>query len=162
MFADGAKFRSSRAQNEMSAIPALPKSDAGFLEDFLRLNIFQQLAITFLVMFFNRRNASELFGEFVEAFLISLTSHARIHVRPLEIFTFRRMKKIFFQTAQLTESLEPKFCMFLFIFGSLEEECGNLFATVFLGDGSIIGVFIARLRFSREGLTKIFFSFGAG
>lgn len=64
MRADGADFRSARADNEVAALPALPHNDFALLEDFLHFDVVQELEITFFVVLFDGADTAELSGEF--------------------------------------------------------------------------------------------------
>ena len=107
--ADGADVGRGGANDDMTAVAALPDLNAGFFEDFLRLDVFQKRAVTFFVVLFDSGDATELFSEFGKAFLFSLARHTGIHVSPLEIFTFGGVHEIFSGIAEFAERLEPKF-----------------------------------------------------
>ena len=65
------------------------------------------------------------------------------------------------RAAQLAQLLEPELGVLLLVLGGLEEERADLLKALFLGGGSKIGVFIARLGFARKGLPEVLFGLGA-
>ena len=72
------------------------------------------------------------------------------------------MQQIVRRGSQLAELLEPELRVLLFVFGGLEEDRRDLLIAFLFGGGGEIGVFVSRLGFAREGLSKILFGLGAG
>ena len=48
------------------------------------------------------------------------------------------------------QELKPDLSMFLFVFGSFQEQARDLFIAIFLGLRRVIGVFVARLGLARK------------
>ena len=61
----------------------------------------------------------------------------------------------------VVEAFEPEFRVLFFVFGSFEEDFGDLFEAVFLRLRSVVGVFIASLGFAGESGLEVGFCFGA-
>ena len=66
------------------------------------------------------------------------------------------MKKIFGGVAKLTQCLEPKLCVLLFVFCRLQKDCRDLLVARLLCDGREIRIFVSCLRFPRERFPEIF------
>ena len=162
MRADGADFRSFFAYDHMSAVAAFPDVDARLLcEYFVVFDICGEREISFLVSLFNRRNAAEFLREFVEALFVGHFREFGVHIRPFLVFAGRRRFEVFERAAYAAEFFEPKFCVFLFVVGSLVEERRYLLVALFFGFGSEIGILVARLTFAGEGIPEIGLGFTA-
>ena len=69
----------------------------------------------------------------MESLLISFTSHAVIHIRPLGVLAFSSMEQVFGGIAQLAQRLEPQLGVLHLILCSMQEQSSNLLVTGFLG-----------------------------
>ena len=87
MVADGALLGSLLADDDMSAVGALPDYVVVFREHAFLINIVEQLTIALLMLLLNLGYSLELLGNLVEALLTGLLSHTGIHVCPLEVLT---------------------------------------------------------------------------
>ena len=105
----------------------------------------------------------ELLGNLLEAFLFGLPGHSVIHIRPLVILSVGGFGQILYGGADATaaEVLEPDLGVFLFIIGRLFKDLGDLDIAVFLGLGSKVGVLVAGLGFTGEGLLEVLLGLGS-
>lgn len=69
MLADGADIRGCRADNNMSAVAALPDGDAALGKDLQGFHVVQELAAALLMHLLNGGHAPELLGQLMEALL---------------------------------------------------------------------------------------------
>ena len=157
-----AKLRSLNAHHQVAAVTAFPQSNTALFEDRLGLHVVQKLAITLFVSLLDGSNAAELLSQLMEAFLIGFTSHAVIHVSPLVVFALGCMQQVLSSIAQLTQCLEPQLGVFLFVLGSLQEQGSDLLEACLLGNGGKVGVLVAGLGLTGEGLPQILLSLGTG
>ena len=88
MVAGRTYFRSLGSDDDMSAVAAFPDLDFGFLEYSLCFNILQQRSVSFLMMFLDRADQSELLSQFRETFLISSLGETFIQICPFIVFAF--------------------------------------------------------------------------
>ena len=135
MLADRADLRSLGSYYDMSAVTTLPDGNAALLKYLHSLDVAQQLAVALLVHLLNGSYATELFSQIMESFLVSLTGHAVIHIRPLGILALSGMEQVLGSIAQLAQSLEPQLGVFLLVLSGVEEQCGDLLVAGLLGDG---------------------------
>ena len=119
MLANGANLRCVGANVHMTAVTAFPNNLFVLCENGDGFHILQKRTVAFFVGFFDSGNATELFCERMEAFFIRFSCHTFVHIGPFVVFTFSSVEKVFSGIAKLAESLEPKLCVFLFIFRSL-------------------------------------------
>ena len=87
MSAYRADIRSLGADNDVSAVAALPDLDLALLEDLLGLNVLEQLAVALLMGLLDCSHAAELFGKDMEALCVSGLGETVIHVGPLVVLT---------------------------------------------------------------------------
>ena len=147
MLADRADLRSLGSYYDMSAVTTLPDGNAALLKYLHRLDVAQQLAVALLVHLLNGSYATELFSQIMESFLVSLTGHAVIHIRPLGILALGSMEQVLGGIAQLAQSFEPQFSVLLLVLCSMQEQRGNLLVARLLGNRGKVGVLIPCLRF---------------
>ena len=133
MLADRANLGSLGSNDQVAAVTALPHSNAALLKDGHGLHVAQQLAVALLVGLLNGSYATELFSQIMESLLISFTSHAVIHIRPLGVLTFSSMEQVLGSIAQLAQSFEPQLGVLHLVLCSMQEQSGNLLVTGFLG-----------------------------
>ena len=133
MLADRAVLRSLGSYYDMSAVTALPDGNAALLKHLHSLHVAQKLAVALLVHLLNGSYATELFSQIMESFLISFTSHAVIHIRPLGVLTFSSMEQVLGSIAQLAQSFELQLGVLHLVLCSMQEQSSNLLVTGFLG-----------------------------
>lgn len=160
MLADRTDLRSLGSYYDMSAVTALPDGNAALLKHLHGLHVAQKLAVALLVHLLDGSYATELFSQIMESFLISFTSHAVIHIRPLGVLTFSSMEQVLGSIAQLTQSFEPQFGVLLLVLCSMQEQSGNLLVTGFFGYRSKVSILIAGLRFSSKSFPQILLGLG--
>ena len=160
MLADRADLRSLGSYYDMSAVTALPDGNAALLKHLHGLHVAQKLAVALLVHLLNGSYATELFSQIMESFLVSLTGHAVIHIRPLGVLAFGSMEKVLGSIAQLAQSFEPQFSVLLLVLCSMQEQSGNLLVTGFFGYGSKVSILVAGLRFPSKSFPQILLGLG--
>lgn len=157
----GAHVGSLDSDRDVSAITAFPDSHSALLENLLCLHVSEQSAVSLFVPLLYRSNSAELLCQILESFLVGFFRHTRIHIGPFIALAFRGMEKVFRGISYLSESPEPKFCVFFLVVCRLQEESRDLFKTRLTSYFREIGILIARLRFACERLEKILFGLGS-
>ena len=140
MGADGANSGCLFADDDVAAVTALPYCIAVFREDELAFDVGEQFAIAVFVSFFDGSDHFEELGDVIEAFFASFFRKRGIHIGPFVVFALSCVEEVF---------------------GSFEEDFGDLFEAVFLRLRSVVGVFIASLGFAGESGLEVGFCFGA-
>ena len=138
------------ADDQVAAVPALPHGLASLLKDGFHLHIVEQLAIALLMGLFNGGNRTEPGGQLHKALFLRFLGEGSIHIRPLVVFTLRRMKQVGGGIAQLAQGFEPKFSVFFFVVGGLFKDLRDLLIALLAGYAGKVGVLVARLGFTRK------------
>ncbi len=115
MSANGADFRRLSAHYDMAAVAAFPNLDLALGKDGGRLHVFEQSAVSLLMMLFDCGYHAEFMRELVEALLLRSFGKAFLHICPLVVLALGSSGKIFAGIADSFKLLEPHFCMFLFV-----------------------------------------------
>ena len=155
METDGAGVRGFGADDNVTTVAAFPDADAALAEYLCNLDVVQQCTVALLVVLLDGSDTPELLGEFVETLLIGFASKGVVHVCPFVVLTFGSMQQVLSGGAYTTQVLEPEFGMLLFVVGSFQEEGGDLFVTVLLGDRGKVGVLVACHTFSSKGSFEV-------
>ena len=163
MGADGANSGCLFADDDVAAVTALPYCIAVFREDELAFDVGEQFAIAVFVSFFDGTDHFEELGDVIEAFFASFFRKRGIHIGPFVVFALSCVEEVFGSRRDfvVVEAFEPEFRVLFFVFGSFEEDFGDLFEAVFLRLRSVVGVFIASLGFAGESGLEVGFCFGA-
>ena len=134
MVADGALLGSSFADYDMAAVRALPDTITFAGEDYLVLDVLQQLAVTLFMMFLDRADHGKLSCNLDKALFFRLFRHAGVHIRPLSILACSGVCEVGCGVADLTsvEVFVPKLRMLFLVGCSLLENLTDLYETVFL------------------------------
>ena len=142
--ANWANLWSLLAYYDVTAVRALPDAIAITRENYLVLNVLQELAITLLVVLLNLSYHLELSGNLVEALLTSLFSHAFVHLCPLAMLTLGSSQKVLFCTLDGTalQVLEPQLSVLLLVGSSLLEDVSYLNITILLSLACEVCIFI--------------------
>ncbi len=162
MCADGADLRGFSADNDMTAVAALPHLDLALGKDFGSFKIVKQGAVTLFMVLFDCGNHAELCSQCGEALLFGCFGKALIHIRPLVVLTLGGCGEVRGGIANSLELFEPHLCVFFFVIGGFQEQGCHLLIAFLLGDGGKVGIFIARLRLTGKGGLKILFGLRAG
>ena len=112
----------------MTAVAALPDAIAVAREHYAVLDILQELAIALLVVLLDCTYATHSGSNLCEAFLVSLLSHAIVHVGPLEVLASSSVLQVLYGILDSTtlQILEPHLCVLLLVLRCLLEESCNL------------------------------------
>ena len=140
---DGADLGGFSADDDVTAVAALPDADTALAEDLGGLHVVQQGTVAFLVVLLDGRDGPELLGQLVESLLVGFAGELVIHVRPLVVLAFGGVQQVFGGRAHAAQMVEPELGVFALVVGSLQEEGGNLLVAVPLGHGGVVGVFVA-------------------
>ena len=132
MVAHGAHLGSLFAHHDVAAVAALPDALVVAREHHFVLDVFEQLAVAFLVMALYLGYALKLNGNLFKALFAGLTGHAGIHVGPLEVFATSGGRKVLRRGFDATalEQFEPHFGVLLLVVGSLFKDGSNLLITI--------------------------------
>ena len=161
MVADGADFRRSGPDVDVAAVAAFPAVFAGADPDLSGLDVGKELAVAFLVAFFNGGNALELSGDVVESFGTGLFGETLVHVGPFLVLAVGGGLQVFDRGTDAAEVLEPQLGVFLFVVRGFEEERGDLFIAVLFCLAGEVGVFVSGLGFAGECESEVLFGFAA-
>ena len=145
MCADGADFRSLRADYDVAAVTTFPNLDFAFFEHLCRFHIVEEGAVAFFVHLFDGGDHAELLGESGEAFFFSGFREAFVHVGPFVVFAFGGSLQVLGGVADAFEFLEPKLGVFLFVVSGFLEQSSDLFESVLFGAACKVGVLVAGL-----------------
>ena len=146
MIADRADLRRFFADMDMTAVAALPDHNAGACKNLFGFNIFEQGAVTLLVLLFNLSNRLEEVRDPVEPFLFGFLRKFCVHVGPLEVFAGSGIRKVDSGGRYtVVQQLKPDLRMFPLVAGGLQEKVRNLYKPFLLCLGGIIGVFVGKL-----------------
>src|SRR5574344_499384 len=133
MSACGADLRCFGSYYDVSAIAAFPYLYFAFLKNLCCLYILQQCAVALLMTLLNGSHKAEFGSQFLKTFFFRCLCKTVIHVCPLIVLAFGCIQQVLCCGADaVVQFLEPQLCVFLLIVGSLLEESGNLFETIFL------------------------------
>src|SRR5574344_791975 len=105
MLANRANLRCFFADDEMSAVAALPHGFLALLKDCLHFHITEQCAVTLLVGLLNLGDLAELESESGKALLLCLLGKAVVHVCPLVILSVSCGGEILCGVAQCAQRL---------------------------------------------------------
>ena len=130
MVADGADIGGLGADDDMAAVAAFPHLHLALGEDLLGLDVVQQGAVTFLMVFLNGGHTTELGGQLGEALGLGGTGKAFVHIRPLVVLAGGGSGQVLGGGADAVQLLEPQLGMLLLVLGGLQEEGGNLLKAV--------------------------------
>src|SRR3712207_1198595 len=111
MCAYRAHLRCLLAHYHMATVAADPDSVAVAREYEGILDVLEQLAIALLVALLDGSHAAHLECDLCEAFLLSLTSHALVHVCPLIVLALGSSSEVLFRRTNLAtflQILEPE------------------------------------------------------
>ena len=155
----GAYFGRLFADDDMTAVGALPNDISIFGEYKAALNVGDQLAIALFMLFFDFADGLEEIGDAVEALFFCFFGKFVIHIGPFVIFAGGRIFKVCKGIRYFTpvQQLEPDFCMLLLIVCRFLKNFCNLDIAVLFFFLGVIGIFISRLRFARERRHQICF-----
>ena len=158
--ANGALVGCRLADNNMSAVGALPDTVAVTRENDLILDVLQEFAIALLVVLLDSTDLLELLGNLVKALSTCLGSHAGVHIGPLSIFAGSSIGKVGSGVADLAtvEIFVPEFGVLFFVGSRLFEDLANLYITVFLCLRSEESVLVASHRLASKRLKEVLLS----
>ena len=145
----------------MTAVAALPDLHFALLKDLQGFHILQQLAVALFVVLLNGSNQAELGCQLLEAFLLSGLGKACIHIGPLVVLAFCSVQQVFSGITDAVQFLEPQLCMFLFVFGSLQEQGCDLLEAFLLSLGCKIGILVSGLGFAGKSGFQVFLGLSA-
>lgn len=117
-----AYFGSLCSNNDMTAVTAFPYLDIAILEYCRCFNVFEQSAVAFLVMLFDRAYHGEFRSQFGESLLLGSFGEALVHICPLVVLAVRCCREICCGIAYTVKFFEPHFCVFLLVFSGLEKQ----------------------------------------
>jgi len=161
MCARRADLGSLGANDDMTAIAALPHLDLALCKDLCHLHVVQQCAVTLLVVTLDRCDQTELFCKLSKALFLSSLCKTIIHIRPLVVFALCRMQQVLCCVADTVELLEPQFCVLALVVCRFEEERCDLLVAFLFCNGRKVGVLVACLRLACKGSLKILFGLRA-
>ena len=161
MSAYGAHLRSLFAYNDMTAIGTYPYHLLVTAEDKAALNIGKQLSVSLLMLLLYLGDLLKQECDVGKALLACLFGKACIHIRPFIVFTGCGVGKVGGGIRHFTvmQELEPYLGVLLFVCSGFLKDIGYLLISVLPGLGSVIGLFVARLRFSGKCRHEIGFCF---
>ena len=162
MVAGGTDLRGLLADDDVSAVAALPDLDLALGKDFGHLDVVEQRAVALLMVAFDLADQAEACGQLREALFFGGLGKAGVHIRPLVVLALGGGLQILRRVADALKLLEPELRVLLFVLGGLEEERGDLLKTLLFRNGREIGILVSGLRFAREGLHQIFLRLRAG
>ena len=162
MCAGGANIGSLGANDDVSAVAALPDLDLALLKDGGGLYVGEQRAITLLVMLLNGGNQAELLGKLGKALLLCRLGKAIVHIGPLVVLTLGGVLQVLCRVADAAKLLEPHLGVLLLVLGRLEEERGDLLVALLLGNRCKVGVLISCLGLACKGSLKVLLGLRSG
>ena len=162
MVAGGTHLRGIGAHHDVTAVTAFPDLYLALGKDLRHFHIAQQRTVALLVVLFDGAHQTELLGKLRKALLLGGFGEGLVHVCPLVVFTVSRSDQIFGGIADAGQLLEPHLCVFLFVFGGLQKQSGNLLKALLFGNGGKKSILIASLRLAGESLHQIFFGLCTG
>ena len=136
----------------VTTVTTLPDGNFFGLKDYIVINIFDQFAVAFFVLFFNCANAIEFVSDFVKTFFTGDTGELFVHVSPFVIFTSGGNFEVGpgVSYSAVIEVLVPKFGVFFLIVRGFSENFSNLFVTILFCTRSKELVFYTSLGFSSK------------
>ena len=160
MVADRADFRGLLADNDVTAVCALPDHITFAGEDEAFLDIGKELAIAFFVIFFDLADHFEQGGDPREAFFPCGLGEAIVHIGPFVVFAVSGSFEVGDGVGNFAsvQQLEPDLRVFFFISGGFFENGSDLVVPFLLGFGSKIGVFVPGLGLTGESGLQVGFS----
>ena len=162
MVADRTDRGSFLADDDVTAVGALPDAVAVAGEDDSVLDVLQELAVASLVLFLDGTHHAELGSNLLEAFFLSFLRHAGVHVRPLEVLAGSGIGQVLHgRRHAVVQILEPELRVLLLIRRGLLENLGDLHIAVLLGLGCVVGVLVASHGLAGESLLEVLFGLGS-
>ena len=151
------------ADDDMTAVGALPYSVAFLGEYKLVLYVGQKLSVSFFVFLFDSCYAFEQNCDVFKAFFSCRFSKPCVHIRPLIVFTKSSVQQVFSRRRDRTavQKLIPNFCVFLFVLCGFFKQCCDLHVAFLSCLGSEIGVLVSCLRFTCESFLQVCFRLAA-
>ena len=148
MIADRADFRGFLADDDVTAVGALPDHVAFAGEDEAFLDVGKELAIAFFVFFFDLADHFEQGSDPREAFFLSGLGETVIHIGPFIVFAVSGSFQVFNGGRNFTtmQKFEPNLRMFFFVARSFFKNGSDLVIAFLLGLGSEICVLVPGLR----------------
>ena len=150
------------ADDNVTAVRALPDAVAVAREHQTVFYIVEQLEVTCLVLLFDRADHLEQVCDMVEAFLARFPCKGCIHIGPLVVFAGccgLEVRDRIIDTS--VEQLKPDFCVLLFVCRRFLEDLCDLDITVLSRFGGKVGVFVARHGLTGERRLEIRLGFCA-
>ena len=134
MIADRADFRGFLADDDVTAVGALPDHVAFAGEDEAFLDVGKELAIAFFVFFFDLADHFEQGSDPREAFFTGGLGETVIHVGPFIVFAVSGSFQVGDGIGNFTtvQEFEPNLRVFFFISGGFFENGCDLVVTFFL------------------------------
>ena len=159
MVANRAYFGRFFADDDVTAVGALPNHVVVAGENKATLNVGQQFFVALLMVFFNLTDHCKQRGDMVETLFLGGFGESGIHVRPLVILASGGIFQVGHRVRHLAvmQKLEPNFSVFFLVGCRLFKNSGDLVVSVLLRLGSIVGIFVTRLRLARESGLQILF-----
>jgi len=152
MVANGAHLRSKLADDDMTAVAALPDALIVAREDNTTLKVADELLVALLVVLLDSAYHAELSGDLLEALFLSILSHAGVHVCPLVVLTGGSSLKVALGVLEVTtlEILEPELSVLLLVVGCLLEDSGDLLVAILASFACEISILVASLALTCE------------
>ena len=123
----------------------------------------QKFAVAFFVHFFDFAYGFKQVGQFGESFFFGFFGKRGIHVGPFIIFAVGGIEQVFGRSGDVVavQRFEPQLGVFFFVVGGFFKNFRNLNKPFFFRFGSVVGVFVAGLRFAGKSGHQVFFGFRA-
>ena len=162
MCTHGANLGRFLTDANMPAIYALPNSIAVTRKDQTALNIRYQLAVSFLMLFFDFAHGFKKISYFVKALFFCLFCKAAVHISPFKILACRRVFKVrqgrrYFIAVK---NFKPQLRVRLFVLGGDFKNLRYLNVALVPRLFCIKGVFVSRLTLA--GICRHQVCFGSG
>lgn len=152
MVANGAHLRSKLADDDMTAVAALPDALIVAREDNTTLKVADELLIALLVVLLDSAYHAELSGDLLEALFLSLLGHTGVHVCPLVVLTGGSSLEVALGVLEVTtlEILEPELSVLLLVVGCLLEDSSDLLVAILASFACEISILVASLALTCE------------
>ena len=157
MIAYGALDRCLLADNDVSAVRALPNCVAIAGEYEVALYVRKKLAVSLLVMLLDLADLLKEECDAGEALFLRYASKLCVHIGPLVVLALSGVEKVYRCGGNLAvvKKLEPDLCVLLLVVCGLLKEVSDLNVALFSCLGCVVSLLVSCLRLACESGLKI-------